>query len=136
MELISLYELAEANNIRVDCYDLAENKSITIEDKNEFFVAINPFVLTSHQNEKMVLAHELGHCCTGSIYIRSASEVDRLKAEYWADKWIVKTLVPAAALMDAIHAGYTEVWDLAERFDVSEDLVRRAFDIYRRSGEL
>ena len=40
-------------------------------------------------------------------------------------------LVPAEEFMDALSCGMVEVWDLAEHFDVTEDFIRKAVEIYK-----
>lgn len=41
------------------------------------------------------------------------------------------TLLPRAELERAVAEGCTEVWELAERFDLTEDFIRRAAYVYR-----
>jgi hypothetical protein len=49
-----------------------------------------------------------------------------LRHEHKADKWAVEQLVPDWALDDAIAQGCTELWELAERFGVTESFMRKA----------
>ena len=72
------------------------------------------------------MGHVLGHCSTGSFYNRYAKLVVRIKYENHADKWAVKRLVPVDDLDNAVAAGHTEIWDLAEYFGVTEDFMRKA----------
>ena len=47
------------------------------------------------------------------------------KHEYKADKWAIRRLIPKIDLEEAISAGHTQLWDLAEYFGVTEDFMRK-----------
>ena len=55
----------------------------------------------------------------------------RERHEYRADKWAVHALLPRQELERAVKEGCTEVWELAERFGLTEDFIRRAAYVYR-----
>lgn len=48
----------------------------------------------------------------------------------------MQKLMPSDELLQAVQNGCVEVWELAEYFDVTEDFVRRACEIYRAMGIL
>ena len=81
--------------------------------------------------EKEALAHELGHWDERGCYTRSSKYALRAKAERRADKWAFARLVPYGQLMQAVRHGVTEVWDLAELFDVSCEFMQRAIAYYK-----
>ena len=82
----------------------------------------------------MKLAHEMGHCVTGSFYNSDAACDIRKRHEIRADKWAIKQLIPQEELQEAVAAGYSEIWDLAEYFDVPEDLMRKAICWYKHGN--
>ena len=45
-------------------------------------------------------------------------------------------MIPAEALTKAVRAGYKEVYELAEYFDVTEDFVREAYRIHKLKGNI
>lgn len=90
------------------------------------YIAIDPLKLENIQDEKLKLSHELGHCCTGSFYNRFATCDVRRKHENRADKWAIEKLIPIDRFDEAVANGYTEIWLLAEYFDVSIDFMRKA----------
>lgn len=95
------------------------------------YIGMDPFQIETSAQERVHLAHELGHCKTGSFYnVYSALDV-REKQEKKADRWAVMQLVPAAELREAFSSGVVEVWELAEYFDVTEDFIRKAIEIYK-----
>ena len=83
-------------------------------------------VLDGGIRERVHLGHELGHCITGSFYnIHSPVDI-RQRHENRADKWAILRMIPVDDLDDAVAAGCTELWELAERFGVTESFMRKA----------
>lgn len=133
--LIDLYRIAEERGIEVDCFDLQKRDALSVMDEDgDCFIAINPLKLLSTQDEKGKLAHELGHCCTGSFYNQWASCDIRQKHENRADKWAISRLVSKDDLDAAVAAGHKEIWDLAEWFGVTEDFMRKAICWYKNGN--
>lgn len=132
MELLELYQLADAEHIPVYSFDLPQTHSLSLmNDDGSCAVAIDPFRLNSTKDEKIRLAHELGHCVTGSFYNRYSDFDIKAKSEYRADKWAIKKLIPKDELQAAFEQGYTEPWDLAEYFNVTEEFIIKAVNYYR-----
>lgn len=130
--LMGLYDMADRENVVIDEFPMEHNLSFSLMDMDgDRFIAINPLMLESAQQEKIVLAHELGHCMTGSFYNRYAACDVRRRHENHANKWSFSQLVPEDELSEAVSAGFTEPWQLAEYFDVPEDYIRRACHWYR-----
>lgn len=131
MELIELYQLAEKEKIPVYCFDLPQTHSLSIkQDNGDCAVAIDPFGLNSTKDEKIRLAHELGHCVTGSFYNKYSDFDIKARSEYKADKWAIKKLIPKDELQNAFEQGVVEPWDLAEYFNVTEDFIIKAVNYY------
>lgn len=131
MELLRLYQLAEEENIEVDCFDLKNRDALSImDDTGACYIAINPYKLHSTQDEREKLAHELGHCVTGSFYNVYATADRRQRHENCADKWAIKKLIPVDELEDAVAKGCTECWELAERFGVTEEFIKKSVCYY------
>jgi len=127
MELGTLYDLAEQENIEVIRFPMAINGSMSImDDRGACYIGMDDTGRDGGTQERVHLIHELGHCVTGSFYNRHAAIDSRQRHENRADKWAVKKLIPVEALDDAIAEGCTEVWELAERFGVTEEFVRKA----------
>lgn len=125
-DLLELYHMAEAMGIEVDGFELNKRESLSLMDEDgQCFIAIDPFKLTSSKDEKAKLAHELGHCLTGSFYNRYAACDIRQKHENRADKCAIRFLVSKAELDGAIKRGYTHVWELAEYFGLPEEYMKK-----------
>lgn len=125
--LLELYRMADEDSITVDCFELGKREALSFMDTDgECFIAIDPFKLHSMQDETIKLAHEMGHCCTGSFYNRYAARDVRQKHENRANRWAIETLIPEEELDDAVADGYTNIFELAEHFNVTEDFMRMA----------
>lgn len=130
-DLKGLYQVAEDEHIDVDCFGLSSREALSIMDEDgACHIAVNPFKLTSYADEKTKLAHELGHCLTGSFYNRFACCDIRQKQEKRADRWAVLRLIPEEELDEAVAEGYDSLWALAEHFGVTEDFMRKAVCFY------
>lgn len=122
-----LYGIAKQNNIPVDRFPMRKRQALSIMDwDGQCCIAMDPEKITGETDERCKLAHELGHCLTGSFYNRYAAVDCRQRHENRADKWAVEYLVPEEAFDEAVAAGCTELWELAEFFGITEDLVKKA----------
>ena len=127
MEICALYDLAEQENIEVIPFPMGINESMSVMDADgSCYIGMDESVKKCSTQERVHLIHEIGHCVTGSFYNRYATVDCRQRHENRADKWAVQQLIPASELDIAIAEGCTELWELAERFDVTEDFMRKA----------
>lgn len=129
MTLISLYDIAVQDNTDVYSFDLGKCESLSLLDDGYCFIAIDPFKIKSEADEKVKLAHELGHCETGAFYNEYAVCDVRSKHEYTANKWAIKKLIPEDELKEACKFCNNR-WELSEYFGVTEDFMQKAMDYY------
>jgi Zn-dependent peptidase ImmA (M78 family) len=122
---LSLYEHAEDEDIPVDYIELRKREAVSLYNPcdDSCCIAIDPSKLNGDADEKVKLAHELGHCLTGSFYNEKAACDVRQQHENRADKWAIAHVITADELDDAVANGYTEIWTLAEFFDVPVDFM-------------
>lgn len=129
MEINELYKLAENRNVTVDFFPLAEVEALTLEQGGKHYIALSKKISTE-SDEKVALAHELGHVCTLSLYSPD-SPADKVRtSERSADRWAVEKLVPLADLVAAIKGGDESISALSERFSVSEEFMQKVFIHY------
>lgn len=129
MNLLELYNLAEERDIDVDYFPMRELISVSFP---EGWIAIDVNKISDSIEEKVHLAHELGHCETGSFYdIHSKYDI-RAKHENRADKWAIKKLIPRDELKEAVSCGLYEVWELAEYFEVTYQFMEKAMIYYQQ----
>jgi len=131
MQLRNLYEFAQQQNIEVLSHPMARNASMSVMlEDGRCFVGMDESVRDGGVQERVHLSHELGHCVTGSFYNIYAAIDHRQRHENRANKWAIQALIPVEELDDAIAEGCTEVWELAERFQVTEEFIRKAVCFY------
>ena len=134
MTLINAYTIAEKDNIDIISFDCPESKSLSLEiGKGRYCIGIDKNIKNTAKEITYVM-HELGHCKTGSFYNRY-SKLDVIgKHERRADTWAALGLMPPEDLRKAFQDGDTEAWQLAERFNITQEFVERAIKIYREKG--
>ena len=127
---ISLYRLAERRGVPVERFTLPLCGSMSLCSDGRCCIALDRHTPEGSVEERVHLAHELGHCLTGSFYNRYSPYDLRLRHENRADRWAVRKLITPRELDAAVAQGHTELWDLAEHFGVTEDLMRKAVCLY------
>lgn len=106
------------------------------------FIGLDHSLHADRRRHRCVMAEELGHHFTSSgdsIAKRHYSTQDRLtidKIEYKALRWAANYLVPENGLLDAITSGIEELWELAEEFDVTEEMMRFRMRLFGVRGQL
>lgn len=129
--ILSLYRYAEKRNIEISAFPLPETASMSIEaESGNCYIGIDYSKFDDEASERVHLGHEIGHCVTGSFYNRNAKMDIRQKHENRADKWAIRRLIPAKDLDKAVAEGHTEIWDLADYFGVTEEMMRKAVCLY------
>ena len=127
MKVLDLYKYAEQKNIEVIETSLPHTGSLSyMSDSGECYIGIDQAVMDGDALERVHMAHELGHCETGSFYSIHTAVDSRQRHENRADKWAIKHLIPEEDLDEAVAEGCTEIWDLCERFGVTEQFMRKA----------
>lgn len=131
METNKLYTIAADNGITVDFFPLPQNKSVSIRTKGKEYVALDPEIFGCQ--ERVCLAHELGHCATAGFYNLHSPLDLREKHERRAWSWAIRFLVPLKELKKAQKEGYTDIGQLAEYFSVTQDFMQRTMDYYMQN---
>ena len=124
------------NHIEFLTYELPKTKSVSVRIGDLYAVGIDERAMEDSAEERTHLAHEIGHCMTGSFYEIGDPLYYRAKFERKADAWAVHKLMPWRSLYSAMRHGVIEPWEIAESYGVSEEFVRRAFAVYEREGRL
>ena len=123
----ALYDTAKKQNIPILTFPMPENGSMSLRlEDGSCCIGVDASVLDGGQQERVHISHELGHCLTGSFYNRHTRFDVRQRHENRADKWAVRQIIPAESLDEAVAAGYTEIWQLAEYFSVTEEFIKKA----------
>ena len=119
-ELIAEYE----NELNIEEHSMI-NKGLYCDN----VVWINRKMSTA---EKLsIVAEEIGHYKTSSGNILEQDSIANIKQELQARRWAYEKVLPLDLVMQAITNGLTEVYDLAEHFDVTEMFMRECLKHYR-----
>lgn len=129
-----LYLEAEQSGITVLCgaeLPLTKSVSLALPD-GAMFIGIDDSVMQSRAEERVHLAHELGHCVTGAMYNIRCPIMPRQRYERIADAYAIKKLVDEDELRRVIdeREGDISVWELSEWFDVTEEFMKKALAFY------
>ena len=125
--LDSLLACADEQGIDVDWFPMNRAESLSIPLSGDTYgIAIDPFKIKSTPDLVHKLAHEIGHCVTGSFYNRYTKFDIRQRHENRADKWAISHLIPVEELDEAVAGGCSELWELAEWFGVTEQFMKKA----------
>ena len=129
-----LYLEAEQSGITVLCgaeLPLTKSVSLALPD-GAMFIGIDDSVMQSRAEERVHLAHELGHCVTGAMYNIRCPIMPRQRYERIADAYAIKKLVDEDERRRGIdeREGDISVWELSEWFDVTEDFMKKALAFY------
>ena len=103
MNLQSLYDLVEKENIKIYDWHIEDANGIYINIDKINAIALNYDELGTYIEEKQTLAEELGHYYMDATYSPYCKNLQLIsKQEYRAKKWSYYTLIPLEKLKSAI----------------------------------
>ncbi len=129
MKLKKLYDIAEKENINVINFKM-NNKAIIGNIGNNYSIGLNYSIINNSNEEKTILAEELGHYYCNALYNSNYSNVEISKKEFRATKWAFKSLVPFQKLKELYKDGYRYTYEFAEELGVTEELIEKAYNYY------
>ena len=125
-ELSDFYHYCRKNDVDVIPFDGCPQPGATIRDQGFYAVFLDFSKIRSTRLLRGVCFHELGHVATGALHkVDSPFELVE-RSEYRANRWCAEHFLTADAFREAFTAGCTEIWQLAEYFDMPEQDVARA----------
>lgn len=122
-----LLQEAEDNNIEVLEFTFhGNNKGMYIN----CVIAIRSDIKT-YTEKKCILTEELGHHYMTIGNITDLKSVCNRKQERQARKWSYEKLVPLRNLIKASYSGCTNLYELAEYLDVTEEFLKDTLQYYQ-----
>ena len=132
MELNTLYDIAEKENIKIYNYNIDSVNGAFINYEGINAIAMNYKNIDTEAKEKSILAEELGHYYYDATYSPLCTDTFLIsKQEYRAKKWAMKTLIPLKKLIEK-NSGY--IYEIADEFGVTEDLITFAYQYYMENN--
>ena len=129
MNTNELYSLLDKKGIQTHTIACPLSKAISLNLCGNKFIGIDPSVLKNEYDERLVLAHEIGHALTDAFYTENDNPIFISRMEHRANKKTVEMLVPKNKL-EAVLNEQTTVFALSEHFAVPEEMIKKAFWIY------
>lgn len=134
VDVLDLYDELHESGVKFYSWNLEDDKSALLEMNGQYAVFIDFANICTTAEELVVVAHESGHIHTGTTH-RVYSPFDLVERhENVANKYAIKKLVSKRELDDATAAGCTEIWSLAEYFNVTENFMRKAVCLYQHGN--
>ena len=128
-----LYETADGLGLQICYFPMESNTAISTPDG---FIGMDADKLQNSASELVCLAHEMGHCLTGSFYTTGSDLCQRQRCEERADRWAVERLVPLNDLKRALAMGLRP-HELAELFGVTGEFLEKCLWYYHEAkGEI
>jgi len=125
-ELSDFYDYCKKHHIDVIPYMGCPQPGATIRDGDCMAVFLDFSKIRSARLLRGVCYHELGHAATGALH-KVDSPFDLVeRSEYRANRWGAQHFLPPDAFQAAFDDGCTELWQLAEYFDLPEADIQKA----------
>lgn len=105
------------------------DQEVNIEERNmqndglycDNFIWIKGTLTTAEKTS--IMAEEIGHYKTTAGDILDQNKLANVKQELLARKWAYEKIIPISDINKAVTQGITEVYDLAEHFEVTEEFM-------------
>ncbi len=130
-ELSDFYSYCKDHQVDVIAYDGCPQPGATVRDDGYYAVFLDFTKIQSTRLLRGVCFHEMGHVATGALHkVDSPYELVE-RSEYRAAKWVTENYLTEEAFRAAFSDGYTELWQLAEYFDLPERCIEDALTYWR-----
>ena len=135
-EISDFYGFCKANGVDVIPYDGCPQPGATIRDHGFYAVFLDFTKIHSTRLLRGICCHEMGHIATGALHkVDSPYELVE-RSEYRAARWVTEHYLPEDAFREAFQAGYTELWQLAEYFDLPERVIESALTYWKEQKSI
>ena len=102
----------------------------TVRDGSALAVFLDFSKIRSLKLLRGVCYHELGHVATGALHkVDSPFELVG-RSEHRANRWSAEHFLTDEDFRAAFAAGYTELWQLADYFDLPESDIQKALSYW------
>ena len=124
--LSDFYGYCREHEIDVIPYNSCPHEGATIRDGDWYAIFLDFSKIQSARLLRGVCYHELGHAATGALHkVNSPYELVE-QSEYRANRWAAEHFLTEVDFREAFAGGHTELWELAEYFDLPEADIKNA----------
>lgn len=135
--LIQVYNQIDNDNIKVFDYKIPFRcPAVTIEIDGNYGIFVDYGQIDTEDDEFMTMAHEWGHCKTGTTHPIGIDDVIIRKHEYKANRQAVLTFLPFNRLLDAFRSGCKFPFEIAEHLELPENFITMALEHYKAMGKI
>ena len=135
-ELSHFYDYCRKNRVDVIPYLGVPQPGATVRDGCYWAVFLDFSKILSTRLLRGVCCHELGHLATGALHrVDSPYELVE-RSEYRANRYMAQHFLTQDDFREAFQAGYTELWQLAEYFDLPEQDIKNALTYWSERKEV
>ena len=125
-EISDFYDYCKDHNVAVIPFDRCPQPAATIRDQDFYAVFLDFTKIRSARLLRGICYHELGHVATGALHkVDSPYELVE-RSEYRAARWVAENCLTEEMFREAFREGYTELWQLADYFDLPESSIETA----------
>ena len=134
-EISDFYDYCKQNKVDVIPFMGCPQPGATIRDQGCLAVFLDFSKIRSTRLLRGVCYHELGHAATGALHkVDSPYELVE-RSEYRANRWAAQHYLKESDFRNAFKDGCTELWQLAEYFDLPESDIQKALTYWtERNG--
>jgi Zn-dependent peptidase ImmA (M78 family) len=125
-ELSHFYNYCQKNNVEIISFDGMPAEGLTMRIREDYAIFLDFSQIQSARLLKGICYHELGHAGTGALHKVSSPYETVERSEYRANRWAAEHFLPPEEFREAFANGYTELWQLAEYFDLPEQDIKNA----------
>ena len=129
-DLSQFYNYCQSNAVDVIPYIGMPSPGATIRDGEDTAIFLDFSVIHTLRQLNGVCMHELGHAATGALHKVSSPYETVERSEYRANRWAAQHCLTQDAFQEAFAAGLTELWELAEYFDLPEQDIKKALSYW------
>lgn len=138
MDLLQLYGYAEQKGVIVAPWKIDNRKACAIKMGRNYHILMNNCLIDGERDERVVLAHELGHCRSDRMYYlqdycNPLYKANIAKAERKAKDEACRLLVSPDELKKALRENDTE-YAAAESLGLDIPTLREIVTYYTRKG--
>lgn len=129
-ELSHFYSRCQQNNVDIIPFLAMPAEGVTMRSGTNYAIFLDLTKIRSTQLLRGICCHELGHAATGALHkVDSPYELAE-RSEYRANRWVAENYLTADDFQEAFRSGYTEIWQLAEYFDLPEKDIKKALSYW------